>query len=494
MSAFLGAAVLVAGFILLVKVFGLVRHSKGVLALARESARIMLDSQLSDLDKERALKRLTFKLFKAFLIILTGSVAALVLPAVLLWELDQWQVLPYQAAMDLTLSWQFIVGISVLSVLVYVIWQRSQRSAGAGEAEAAGFENTYSAMDQQLHQLAFATLPLQVSLNGFEKRCFRRRLAQVDTSRPVFVAGLPRSGTTLLLELLVNTGEFVSHTYRDMPFLMVPLLWQRFSRSFKQDLESRERAHGDGMLVNADSPEAFEEILWRYFWPKHYQEERIVPWQKSQSRLFEDYLRDHFAKIIAARTREGFDRQRYISKNNLNIARLPYLQRLFPESTLLVPFRHPLQHANSLLKQHRNFLSIHAGDDFARQYMRDIGHYDFGDNLKPVDFGNWLSSARYRDASSINFWLEYWLNAYRYIAELGFPQLQLLSYDALCQHPQDGLAAIADRVSLQAPALLTAQAERLAPARPYPPDADIDSALLAETETLYARLSAGEAQ
>ena len=42
-----------------------------------------------------------------------------------------------------------------------------------------------------------------------------------------------------------------------------------------------ERAHGDGVEVGLDSPEAFEEMLWMAFWPEHYRENAILPWSTS---------------------------------------------------------------------------------------------------------------------------------------------------------------------------------------------------------------------
>lgn len=490
MLSYLGAAILVVGFLVLVRLFRLIHHSKHVLALAKESSRVMLDSQRSDLEKERFLKSITFKLLKLFFIIVIGSLAALLLPAVLLWQLDNWRLVPYQASMDLTLSVEFIVGISVVSILAYIIWRRLKAPPVAeGDADSDGFENRYSGVDQRLHEIAFATLPLQVSMNDFECRRFKKRLTAIDADQPVFVTALPRAGTTLLLELLVNSGEFVSHTYRDMPFLMLPLLWQKFSARFKHDTEARERAHGDGMMVTMDSPEAFEEIIWRHFWPKHYQQGRIVPWQKSQSASFETYLATHFKKIIAARTGDQYHGQRYVSKNNLNIARLPYLVRLFPNSAILVPFRHPLQHARSLLRQHLNFLDIHAEDGFARAYMRDIGHYDFGANLKPVDFNHWVSGATYKDAKGINFWLEYWVNAYRYVSSLDAPQIHLLGYDELCIHPERDLKKVGEVIKLGDNQALLASASRLAPPRAYDVSEDVDKALLNEAESLFAALN-----
>ena len=64
-------------------------------------------------------------------------------------------------------------------------------------------------------------------------------------------------------------------TYREMPFLLLPLLWNVISRRFYPPDTMLERAHGDGMTIGNDSVEAFEEILWRAFWPEKYPKDRI---------------------------------------------------------------------------------------------------------------------------------------------------------------------------------------------------------------------------
>ena len=48
-----------------------------------------------------------------------------------------------------------------------------------------------------------------------------------------------------------------------MPFLITPMLWDSISRPFQKPGTVVERVHGDGMTVGYDSPEAFEELLWR---------------------------------------------------------------------------------------------------------------------------------------------------------------------------------------------------------------------------------------
>jgi hypothetical protein len=134
-----------------------------------------------------------------------------------------------------------------------------------------------------------------------------------------------------------------------------------------------------------------EEVIWLTFWKNHYKTDRIIPWEFEQNKAFDDYFRSHMSKIIFLRRPKLAGFARYISKNNANIARTSVLRRLFPDSEIVVSFRNPLHHAKSLLQQHLNFLSIHETDAFAAEYMKSIGHYDFGKNLCPIDFDGWFN-------------------------------------------------------------------------------------------------------
>ena len=158
-----------------------------------------------------------------------------------------------------------------------------------------------------------------------EDDLFKSNLSTIKINKPVFVTALPIAGTTLLLELCVNLDEFSSHCYRDMSFILTPLLWERFSSRFRQTDVPRERAHGDGMLVSIDSPEAFEEVVWKTFWKKHYKKDRIIPWSDNNDDDFSDFLHSHLRKIVTLRSKDSTSSFRYISKNNLNIARIELL-------------------------------------------------------------------------------------------------------------------------------------------------------------------------
>ena len=73
------------------------------------------------------------------------------------------------------------------------------------EAPELSSASSYGALDRALHRLAFATPRAQVAIADLEDRLFRRELARVTTGSPVLVTGLPRSGTTILLELFAGS-------------------------------------------------------------------------------------------------------------------------------------------------------------------------------------------------------------------------------------------------------------------------------------------------
>ena len=70
--------------------------------------------------------------------------------------------------------------------------------------------------------------------------------------------------STILLNAIYKSNVFASLSYSDMPFVLAPNLWSKISFK-KKDLELKERAHGDGIKVSTESPEAFEEVFWKTF-------------------------------------------------------------------------------------------------------------------------------------------------------------------------------------------------------------------------------------
>ena len=320
----------------------------------------------------------------------------------------------------------------------------------------------YSPTDKLVHRLVFARRSAQLAMSGIEDSLFRRQLEPFSAEKPVFVTAMPRAGTTLLIELLEGSGEFGVHTYRDMPMLLAPLFWSKISRRFHRNDTPRERAHGDGMMVSTDSPEAFEESIWALFWRDQYQTNHVEHWNpRLRHKEFEAFYRQHMRKILLLRQSENAQPRRYLSKNNMNICRIEYMAKVMPDATFLIPFRHPLQHAASLLNQHRRFLDLHRQDPFARRYMRDIGHFDFGANLKPINFDNWLAGNSYRDTTALPFWLRYWTAAYSHLLRVNPSAVHFFSFDQFINHPVRSLTAVTERLDLSDRKSLVRQSQRV---------------------------------
>lgn len=352
------------------------------------------------------------------------------------------------------------------------------------------FDIRYSFTERLLHRLAFRSAFLQTGIAEIEDSIYESQLNSVPIDRPVFVTGLPRSGTTLLLNLCVESGQFASHTYRDMPFLFAPILWRQMSSVFQRNEVARERAHGDGIMVNVDSPEALEEVVWKTLWKSQYRDDEILPWGSESSREFTEVFQRHLKKIIYLGEKNTTESKRYISKNNLNIARLHLLRNCIPDAVILVPFRHPLQHALSLLRQHRNFLQIHASDSFAKEYMADVGHFDFGENLKPINFSDWRRESINRDPLCLNFWLEYWCATYESaLRQKAGADHHFLCFERFCERPKEGLSRLCELAGIETSETMLSQSANVKPASSIEDnDIAVDMHLKERAEALYQEL------
>jgi hypothetical protein len=313
---------------------------------------------------------------------------------------------------------------------------------------------------------------------------FAERIDPDHALRPVFVTSLPRAGTTVLLEALAALPELAAATYRQMPFPLLPLLWTDASRRFHAAARPAERAHGDGLAVGFDSPEAFEEPVWMAFWPEHYRGGRIRPWSAAaRDPGFEAFFRRHMAKVVAA---GGPGAHRYLSKNNAGIARLPLIAAAFPDATVVVPVRDPWAQTASLLGQHRRFLELHGRDRFARAYMEGLGHFEFGEAFRPIAFGPEPPDPAAADRPA--FWLRYWAEAYEAVLATAGPGVVFVDYDRLAADPLPSLAALAAAIGASGDALGQAAA-RFRPSRPGArPDAP--APLLDRAARVHARLKA----
>jgi hypothetical protein len=325
------------------------------------------------------------------------------------------------------------------------------------------FSSNYSFVDRALHYFAFGAPVVQKALCELENDLFKDELERVGSSDEVFVTGLPRAGTTLVLELLYGTGEFATLTYRDMPFILAPLLWDKISGSFRKVGDKVERAHGDGMMLSFDSPEAFEEVVWLTFLRHAIVDDRTL------SPVAREAVTDDLARALqisvrklllrSARAPAGSTKPRYLSKNNANISRLEVLTELFPTARIIIVFRAPAAHVGSLMTQHRRFLHEHAVDAFSKRYMEWIGHYEFGANFRPINFSGWLDGQPVPTTPDASFWLRYWNAAYGHALEHRTRSVLFVDFDQLLDERAVALERLAEALALaEKPKLVAAGA------------------------------------
>lgn len=339
----------------------------------------------------------------------------------------------------------------------------------------------YGLLDRLLHRLALQSRPIAELSFDLDQRLSGGDRAAAAEGRHVFVSGLARAGTTILMRRLHATGDFRSLTYRDMPFVLAPGLWRRLTPSYAHAQTPRERAHGDRIKVSVDSPESLDEVFWRIFDADAYIAGTHLSPHRPDAETVEKFVA--YVAAILAGTNGGATR--YLSKNNNAILRLPSLRRAFPNAVILVPFRHPLSHARSLMRQHAHFTALQRQDPFVRNYMRWLGHHEFGLDHRPFRF-NADGAARLArlDADTLDYWLELWCQTYGWLERTAPEDAVFVCYEDLCRDPAawQALAAICETTGGEDEEPFVMGAEAVEPGA--------DGALATAAEALYARLAA----
>ena len=160
-----------------------------------------------------------------------------------------------------------------------------------------------------------------------------------------------------------------------MPFVLAPVIWAAAERPFRKQATLAERAHGDGVQVGYDSPEAFEEVAVARLLARDIPRPRIALWRPADRNPRRGILRRaHDEDRRAARRRPSAATAATSRRTTPTSRGWRSLAQMFPDATIVVPLRAPLEHAASLLRQHRDFLADAAEEPFVRRYMEDIGH------------------------------------------------------------------------------------------------------------------------
>ena len=215
-------------------------------------------------------------------------------------------------------------------------------------------------------------------------------------------------------------------------------------KSFNSGKKSKEkeRAHGDNVLFSQDSVEALEEYFFKAELHDQFIEGDFLLKHSISKEANEKYLQ--YQNLLT-----DVNETTYLTKNNNFILRYPAMRRLNDEFICFFMFRDPIDHALSLLSQHKKFVQLQTEDPFVLDYMNWLGHHEFGLGFKPFLFDEklaWDSEA----LLDINFWLKDWINYYREVINL--PQhknTHILSYEEFLHSPETIIEKIGNCSNIQ---------------------------------------------
>jgi hypothetical protein len=314
-----------------------------------------------------------------------------------------------------------------------------------------------------------ATHPaLCVKLGNLETKYLADEVAKIRIDRPIYIAGLARSGTTILLEILAAQPGIGTHRYRDFPAVLTPYLWNWWLTQARATAgELVERAHSDGILVNAESPEAMEEMVWMAFFSwLHDSGTSSVLDGTTANAEFEKFYRDHLRKLLIVRRAH-----RYAAKDNYNLTRMAYLRRLFSDARFVIPLRHPTTHIASLIKEHRLFSAAHRQDPRTVDHLRRVGHFEFGVDLRPINVGDPPRvdeiQALWQSGEEVRGWARYWAMIYGFVADQlaadsALRDAALIArFEDLCDHPAATLERFMRHCELDPDPAVAAWTDRL---------------------------------
>jgi len=299
-------------------------------------------------------------------------------------------------------------------------------------------------MGYALTKFFFSFKKLSYFLSRMETLLSYNDINDLTIDKPIYIVGLARTGTTIVLEMLNKHPFLASHKYRNLLMPYSPHRFSRFVDLSRFFTKPRERVHKDGIFVTRESPEAIEEIFWQDFFNNNHNEEVSNVMSGSLSNpTFEQFYRNHIKKLLINQKCS-----RYLAKNNYNITRLEYLRRIFPSVKFLLMIRNPVNQIASLIKQTRLFIEMEKKNPLLIDWHKLTGHSEFGHHQLCINTGSaeiihkirnfWKNNKTY-----VKGWAYYWSSIYDYVMNLLETNEKIrkstliIRYEDLCENPTE---------------------------------------------------------
>ena len=293
------------------------------------------------------------------------------------------------------------------------------------------------------------------TLHKLESSWMKNRIEKTNITSPIYITGLARSGTTVVLEMLSQHRDIASHRYLHMVIPYAPNWFQKLAEKVPIMTTPSERLHKDGLMVNKDSPEAVEEIFWQEYFENALDESLSnVLNSKTNNEKFEAFYRENIKKLLLNQ-----NVTRYLAKNNYNVARMEYLLKLFPDARFVIMIRNPFDHIASLAKQDAIFKEMEANDPRLLEWTKLIGHREFGSAKVCINLDDYDLIKRIRELwdskeTYVEGWAIYWASVYDHVYRKlkDNPKIAqaalVIRYEDLCDRPSEVIDQILNHITV----------------------------------------------
>lgn len=186
-------------------------------------------------------------------------------------------------------------------------------------------------------------------MTQIEKRKFNQDLSSIKIEKPIFIVGLPRSGTTVIYNLLCahENAAYVTNSMNSFPEAPCAIEWLRKKLNWNV---RGERFLADSIEVDFASPS--EPLTFWGRWMGRDVESLYWPEQNKQD-LGPERIQTIYNDIKKILSTFGGPAKRFVLKYPVMQTELKVLQELFPDAKFIHILRDSRPAANSLIKLFR---------------------------------------------------------------------------------------------------------------------------------------------
>ena len=179
---------------------------------------------------------------------------------------------------------------------------------------------------------------------------------QMKQESPVFIVGVPRSGTTILYRTIQHHTNF-SITNSNQPSKVQLSETAVFKNPYNTYIKKEDYTNSDSepfqfMMKNSEFQEEFNKVtepiqkFQRFFWGKELFQKslskiRLIP-ESSRTALWSSMKNDLLIRSFFYFAKQSRGTQRLIEKTPTHIFYLPEIRQTFPKAKIIFVFRHPI--------------------------------------------------------------------------------------------------------------------------------------------------------